>query len=64
LSGHGLRAVLTISAAQAGVWSLKSGRQRLLAQYREWSRGKAPANNAHGAFLGWVKRFTKGKAAA
>ena len=39
-------------------------RQALLAQYREWSRGKAPANNPHGAFLGWVKRFTKKKAAA
>ena len=39
-------------------------RQGLLAQYREWSRGKAPANNPHGAFLGWVKRFTKKKAAA
>ncbi len=30
----------------------------------ERSRWKAPANNPHGAFLGWVKRFTKGKAAA
>jgi len=39
-------------------------RQALLAQYREWSKGKAAPNNPHGAFLGWVKRFTKGKAAA
>lgn len=39
-------------------------RQGLLAKYREWSRGKDPATNPHGAFLGWVKRFTKGKAAA
>jgi len=39
-------------------------RQALLAQYREWSRGKEPAKNPHGAFLGWVKRFTKGKDAA
>jgi hypothetical protein len=39
-------------------------RQALLAQYREWSRGKVPADKPHGAFIGWVKRFTKGKAAA
>ena len=39
-------------------------RQSLLATYREWSRGKAAADNPHGAFLGWVKRFTKGKAPA
>ncbi len=39
-------------------------RQALLAQYREWSKGKVPARNPHGAFLGWVKRFTKGKDAA
>lgn len=37
-------------------------RQGLLARYRDWSRGKTPADNPHGAFLGWVKRFTKGKA--
>jgi hypothetical protein len=30
----------------------------------EWSRWKAPVNNPLGASLGWVKRFTKGKAAA
>ena len=39
-------------------------RQGLLSKYREWSRGKEPASNPHGAFLGWVKRFTKGKDAA
>lgn len=39
-------------------------RQSLLAQYREWAKGKTAPNNPHGAFLGWVKRFTKGKAAA
>src|SRR5271169_2233998 len=33
-------------------------RQALLAQYREWSRGKPPADKPHGAFIGWVKRFT------
>jgi len=37
-------------------------RQNLLATYREWSQGKAAADNPHGAFLGWVKRFTKGQA--
>ena len=39
-------------------------RQALLAQYRQWCRGKVPADKPHGAFIGWVKRFTKGKAAA
>jgi hypothetical protein len=39
-------------------------RQSLVAQYREWSKGKAAPENPHGAFIGWVKRFTKGKAAA
>jgi len=39
-------------------------RQALLVRYREWVKGKVPARNPHGAFLGWVKRFTKGKAAA
>ncbi len=38
-------------------------RQALLARYREWSRGKTPPANPHGGFIGWVKRFTKGKAA-
>ena len=53
-------AVLEQLRAIAPSWD----RQALLAQYREWSRGKVPANNPHGAFLGWVKRFTKKKAAA
>ena len=39
-------------------------RQALLTQYREWSKGNVAARNPHGAFLGWLKRFTKGKAAA
>jgi hypothetical protein len=34
-------------------------RQRLLAQYREWSRSKTAPQNPHGAFLGWIKRFVK-----
>ena len=34
-------------------------RQALVAQYREWSRGKVTPDNPHGAFIGWVKRFTK-----
>ena len=38
-------------------------RQGLVAQYREWSRSKAEPDNPHGAFIGWVKRFTKQKAA-
>ena len=39
-------------------------RQALVARYREWSRGKEAPDNPHGAFLGWVKGFTKKKAAA
>jgi hypothetical protein len=39
-------------------------RQALLAQYREWSKDKTPPENPHGAFIGWVKRFTKKTAAA
>jgi plasmid replication initiation protein len=39
-------------------------RQALVAQYREWSRGKAAPESPHGAFIGWAKRFTKGRAAA
>jgi hypothetical protein len=39
-------------------------RQALLAQYREWSKGKTAPNNPHGAFIGWAKRFTKKKATA
>ncbi len=38
-------------------------RQGLVARYGDWMRGKPPAQNPHGAFLGWVKRFTKGKPA-
>ena len=38
-------------------------RQGLVARYREWSRGKVAPDKPHGAFIGWVKRFTKGKAA-
>ena len=36
-------------------------RQALLAKYREWCKGKEPAANPHGAFLGWVKQFAKKK---
>jgi hypothetical protein len=39
-------------------------RQGLIAQYREWSRGKSAPDNPHGAFIGWAKRFVKNKAAA
>lgn len=39
-------------------------RQGLVAQYRQWSAGKITPTNPHGAFLGWVKSFTKGQAAA
>jgi plasmid replication initiation protein len=53
-------AVLNQLRALAPGWD----RQNLLALYRDWSRRKAAPNNPHGAFLGWVKRFTKGKAAA
>jgi hypothetical protein len=38
-------------------------RQGLIAQYREWSKGKAAPDNPHGAFIGWAKRFTKKRAA-
>jgi hypothetical protein len=37
-------------------------RHALVAQYREWSRGKGAPDNPHGAFIGWARRFTKGKA--
>jgi Initiator Replication protein len=37
-------------------------RQALLAQYREWSRGKTTPQNPHGAFIGWIKRFVKSNA--
>lgn len=36
-------------------------RQFLLARYREWTSGKPEPDNPDAAFLGWVKRFTKGK---
>jgi hypothetical protein len=39
-------------------------RQALLSQYRKWSQGKTAPDNPHGAFIGWVKRFTKKSAAA
>lgn len=39
-------------------------RQGLLAQYREWSKGKAAPENPHGAFIGWAKKFIKKQAAA
>jgi hypothetical protein len=50
--------------SQVSVLAPGSDRQALLAQYRQWSQGKAAPDNPHGAFIGWVKRFTKGKAAA
>jgi hypothetical protein len=37
-------------------------RQGLIAQYREWSKGKTAPDNPHGAFIGWAKRFTKSQA--
>jgi len=39
-------------------------RQGLVAQYREWSKGKIAPDNPHGAFIGWVKHFTKKKSTA
>ena len=39
-------------------------RQALAVRYRDWMRGKAFPNNPDAAFLGWVKKFTKGKPAA
>ncbi len=30
---------------------------KLVAQFNSWSKGKPAAENPHGAFLGWVKRF-------
>jgi hypothetical protein len=53
-------AVLTQLRTLAPGWD----RQALLAQYREWCKGKEPPAKPHGAFVGWVKRFTKGKAVA
>jgi hypothetical protein len=47
--------------------SIAGGRSRFastpLGIIVETSRAKAPANNPHDAFLGWVKRFKKGKVA-
>jgi hypothetical protein len=37
-------------------------RHGLVASYREWSKGKTAPDNPHGAFIGWARRFTKGKA--
>lgn len=34
-------------------------RQALVAQYREWCKGKTTPENPHGAFIGWAKRFVK-----
>ncbi len=53
-------AVLAKLSSLAPGWD----RQGLLAQYHEWSKDKAAPANPHGAFIGWAKRFTKGKAAA
>ncbi len=36
-------------------------RQFLAARYREWMSGKDFPNNPDAAFLGWCKKFTKGK---
>lgn len=36
-------------------------RQWLLLRYQEWSHGKAAPANIDAAFLGWAKKFTKGK---
>jgi len=36
-------------------------RQWLLARYKEWTASKPEPENPDAAFIGWVKRFTKGK---
>jgi hypothetical protein len=36
----------------------------LVTRFNTWSHGKTPADNPHGAFIAWVKRLTRGKAAA
>lgn len=36
-------------------------RQWLLLRYQQWSHGKAAPANIDAAFLGWAKKFTKGK---
>lgn len=45
------------------VRSLAKGwdRQFLAARYQAWMKGKAHPRNPDAAFLGWVKKFTKGK---
>lgn len=37
-------------------------RQWLLARYQEWTKGKPTPANIDAAFLGWARKFTKGKA--
>lgn len=34
-------------------------KQFLIASFNDWSKGKPPAKNPHGAFLGWVKKYVK-----
>ena len=51
-------AVLDQLCTVAPGWDL----QGLVARYRQWSKGKVAADNPHGAFLGWAKKFTKHKA--
>jgi hypothetical protein len=36
-------------------------RQALIARFNEWKKGKEIAANPDGAFVGWVKKFTKQK---
>jgi hypothetical protein len=36
-------------------------RQILVARFREWSKGREPPDNPHGAFLGLAKKFAKDK---
>jgi hypothetical protein len=50
--------VLDILAKIAPGWD----RQALVAQFNGWKTGKVAAANPDGAFIGWVKKFTKGKA--
>lgn len=38
-------------------------RQALLAQYRQWTAGKAAPENPHGAFVNWAKKFAGKKSA-
>jgi hypothetical protein len=39
-------------------------RQALIADFNAWKKGKAAAANPDGAFIGWVKKVTKGKPAS